>query len=162
MVALGDLHANGQGVPQDRVQALAWYKLAALYGQPEGGKRGEALAAGMTPDEVALAKTRAETWYPEGSDGAPAAVSADPAETPYVAAPAMEAPAAAMPAAGTPVADPSATDPSLVETTAPALPATEAVMEPAPVPLPKSTPSALEWVPPTPPAPTPPAAAPVP
>lgn len=160
MVALGDLHANGQGVPQDRVQALAWYKLAALYGQPEGGKRGEILAAGMTPDEVALARTRAETWYPEATDGAPAAVSADPAVTPSVATPAMEAPAATMPAAETPVADPSATAPSLVETTAPAMPATEAVVEPAPAPLPKSTPSALDWVPPTPPAPSAPAAAP--
>jgi TPR repeat protein len=135
MVALGDLYANGQGVPQDRVQALTWYKLAALYGQPEGGKRGEVLAASMSPEEQAQAKTRAETWVPTGDQ--PAATSAPaPGVVPTAAAPAPAAPA---PAEGVPAttATESVVAPEAAPAVAPAVPA----------PLPATTPTALEWVP---------------
>lgn len=144
MVALGDLYANGQGVPQDRVLALTWYKLAALYGQPEGGKRGEVLAAGMSPEEQAQAKTRAETWVPAGDQ--PTSVTAAPASVePASVEPAGAPPASTEPAIAAPaVAVPAAADPAV-----------------APAPLPSSTPTALEWVP-TAPVQPPAAAAPVP
>lgn len=174
MVALGDLYANGQGVPQDKVQALTWYKLAALYGQPEGGKRGEALAAGMTPEQLAQAKTQTETWIPGGdqpaaaADAIPAgtvpmhtgaeaglpniaapAAASDPAAAPVVATPVVVTPGAATPGAATPVAgDPAA-----------AMPAADPAAVPAPAPLPASTPTALEWVPIEPAAPAAPAPA---
>ncbi|TDQ82199.1 TPR repeat protein [Dongia mobilis] len=159
MVALGDLYANGQGVPLDKVQALTWYKLAALYGQPEGGKRGEMLAAGMTPEEQAQAKRRAETWMPSGdaqqpvataqpnAGGVPLHTGAEivppdggmaPATAPGIATPTpgVATPAPAMPDIVAPdsnLAAPDMAAPPVAEPTPPA-------------PLPASTPTALEWV----------------
>lgn len=156
MVALGDLHANGQGVPQDRVQALTWYKLASLYGQSEGGTRGEALAATLTPEEQADAKRRTEAWVPTGDHSAPQTVANEtgiPMHTPDVPAldPAGTAAAVsaapAMPAAApTAATDSAAVDPA-------------AAMDAVPAPLPASTPTALQWVtPPAAPDPSPAAA----
>ena len=153
MVALGDLYANGQGVPQDRVQALTWYKLSSLYGQPEGGKRGEALAAAMTPEEQADAKRRTESWVPTGDQAggdqpAAAAETAIPMHTP-------ELPAVAG-ASATPEAVPAAVPEAAPVAAAPEVPAVVAPSEPAaPAPLPASTPTALQWVTPPEPAPAP-------
>ena len=150
MVALGDLYANGQGVPQDRVQALTWYKLSSLYGQPEGGKRGEALAAAMTPEEQAESKRRVESWVPTGDQAGgnpPAAAAGEtaiPMHTPEL--PAVAGPSAAP--GTTPAAVPAAIPGTTPIAAAPEVPA-------APEPLPASTPTALQWV-------TPPAAAPIP
>lgn len=165
MVALGDLYANGQGVPQDRVQALTWYKLSSLYGQPEGGKRGEALAAAMSPEEVAQAKARTETWVPTGDQAGVDAGGAQPAaaeggipmHTPDVpggaAASATPAAAPAVTPTVTPEATPAAAPETATQTlpvaTTPELPAAPA----APAPLPASTPTALQWVAPPTPAP---------
>jgi TPR repeat protein len=164
MVALGDLYANGQGVPQDLVQALTWYKLSALYGQPEGGKRGEVLASGMTPEQVAQAKARTETWIPSGDQpaGATAPAAAIPAGTvpmhtgTEAGLPSIAAPAATVVPAAAPAETAPAVDGAAIAAPVPAeVPA-------APAPLPASTPTALEWVPiePVAPATAPAAAAP--
>lgn len=156
MVALGDLYANGQGVPQDRVQALTWYKLSSLYGQPEGGKRGEALAAAMTPEEQAEAKRRTESWVPTGDQAggdqptAAASETAIPMHTPELptvagASATPEATPAAVPAA-VPETVPATATPAAVAPSDPAIPA-------APAPLPASTPTALQWVEPAAPVP---------
>jgi TPR repeat protein len=162
MVALGDLYANGQGVPQDRVQALTWYKLAALYGQPEGGKRAEALAATMTPEEQAQAKRRTETWVPSGDAQQPLATTQPAAAQPSAGGVPMHTGAEIVPPGGSQT-------PEVVPTPASAMPATSVpatsvpeagaaaadMAAPAqpmpPAPLPASTPTALEWV--APPAP---------
>lgn len=162
MVALGDLYANGQGVPQDRVQALTWYKLSALYGQPEGGKRGEALAATMSPEEQTQAKARAETWTPTEVPGveqkAPAAASAVPMHVPDLGGigdgAATATPAAATPAAAAPAIPAASSTPVPVASDPAALSATGAPA--APAPLPTSTPTAPQWVAPAAPAEVPP------
>ena len=71
---LGDLHASGRGVPQDFVLAHFWYNLAAANGAPPAAAARDALAARMTPAQVAEAQGLARNWRP-ASGTAPAAVA---------------------------------------------------------------------------------------
>jgi Sel1 repeat len=67
---LGTMYANGQGVPQDYVQAHMWYNLAAsrendaTFRDDEAKVRDE-LAAKMTPDQIAEARRMAREWKPK-------------------------------------------------------------------------------------------------
>ncbi len=63
MLALGQLYAEGKGVPKDLVQAHTWFDLATANGTPEGAARAAAIEASMTPTEIVQAKAAAATWH---------------------------------------------------------------------------------------------------
>ena len=68
MLALGRLFAEGLGAPQDYVEAHKWFNLAASRGEMAAVGERDALAAKMTPQQVAAAQERAAAWRP-GADG---------------------------------------------------------------------------------------------
>ena len=164
MLALGDLYAAGQGLPQDKALAHAWYSLAADYGASAGTGKATALAATMTPQEIASATAFHASWQPRAKGDIAPAAQPTPAALPTPAAPAETVPPAtvpaestAAPAAATPAPDlpplfeeaapastyPATTDPALLPPLVvdPAIdPATVPSAEPAPVVLPPSTP----------------------
>ncbi len=67
---LGFMYGEGQGVPQDYVQAHMWYNLAASK-HPLGEVRNKAvktrdiLAEKMTPAQIAEAQKLAREWKPK-------------------------------------------------------------------------------------------------
>ena len=70
MLALGRLHLEGLGVLQDYVEAHKWLNLAASRGEAAALGERDALAAKMTPAQIATAQERAAAWRPGGrSDG---------------------------------------------------------------------------------------------
>ncbi len=71
MLALGRLYRQGLGVPQDYVQAHLWFNLAASRGEAEAVTERDALAARMSPEQVATAQAHAAAWQP--GDTQPAA-----------------------------------------------------------------------------------------
>ncbi|MCY4443056.1 MAG: SUMF1/EgtB/PvdO family nonheme iron enzyme [Deltaproteobacteria bacterium] len=91
MLALGRLYLKGLGAPQDYVLAHMWFNLAASRGEMAALKERDALAAKMTPQQVAAAQDQARAWRPGGGRPTPAS-----AERP--------APAPPQPAAGQPPA----------------------------------------------------------
>ena len=66
---LGVMYAKGQGVPQDFVKAYKWFLLskatlpATVRDYPLATKYVEALAAQMTPAQIAQAQQEAAAWY---------------------------------------------------------------------------------------------------
>ena len=64
MLALGRLHVQGLGVLQDYVQAHLWFNLAASRGEAAALQEREAIAAKMTPEQVARAQQLATAWRP--------------------------------------------------------------------------------------------------
>ncbi len=66
MLELGRLYVQGLGVPQSYVQAHVWLNLAAARGAVDALKERDALAAKMTPQQVAVAQERALSWRPGG------------------------------------------------------------------------------------------------
>jgi len=69
---LGFMYANGEGVPQDYVQAQKWVNLAASQSQGEDLERyaetRERFAKQMTPDQIAEAQRLAREWKPKTWD----------------------------------------------------------------------------------------------
>ena len=63
---LGRLYANGQGVPQDYVQAHMWLNLAAGNGYEAATGYRDDLARQMTPAQIAEAQKLAREWKPKG------------------------------------------------------------------------------------------------
>jgi TPR repeat protein len=67
---LGVLYAEGRGVLQDSVAAHMWFNLAALALKDKehirAVKRRDAIAARMTPEQLAKAQLRAREWSPNG------------------------------------------------------------------------------------------------
>ena len=67
---LGLMYHNGQGVPQDDVEAHKWYNLAASRFPPGENRdtatkyRDDVLAKKMTPEQLADAQRRARNWKP--------------------------------------------------------------------------------------------------
>ena len=60
---VGYMHMNGQGTDQDRIEALAWYRLAAERGEPILERVRDALASSLTPSQLAVADRRfVELW----------------------------------------------------------------------------------------------------
>jgi hypothetical protein len=53
---VGYMHLNAQSVPQDKITALAWYRIAAERGEPILQQAHDELVASMAPAEVAAAK----------------------------------------------------------------------------------------------------------
>ena len=70
MLALGRLHARGLGVAEDRVEAHKWLDLAARLGEAAAPAQRDALAADMTPAQLAEARARAAAWRPGGARSA--------------------------------------------------------------------------------------------
>ena len=72
MLALGRLYLQGLGVIQDYVKAHKWFNLAASRGEPAALVERDALAAKMTPAQIATAQEQAAAWRPGASrvDGA--------------------------------------------------------------------------------------------
>jgi hypothetical protein len=73
MENLGEMYREGQGVPQDYVQAHKWYNLAAAnytsasqtkY-RDDAVKNRDALARKMTPAQIAEAQRLAREWKPK-------------------------------------------------------------------------------------------------
>ncbi|MDE0330227.1 MAG: SUMF1/EgtB/PvdO family nonheme iron enzyme [Nitrospinae bacterium] len=75
MLALGRLYMRGLGAPQDYVEAHVWFNLAAARGEMAAVKERDALAAKMTPQQIASAQERARSWRPGGSERKQAAPS---------------------------------------------------------------------------------------
>ena len=67
MLALGRLYARGLGAPQDYVEAHKWFNLAASRGETAAVEERDALAAKMTPRQVADAQELARLWRPGGA-----------------------------------------------------------------------------------------------
>ena len=91
MLALGRLYLQGLGAPQNFIDAHKWFNLAASRGEADAFAERDALAAKMTPQQIALAQERAATWRPAETQEAQAVPA--PAPTP-------EGPAAPVPAEG--------------------------------------------------------------
>jgi TPR repeat protein len=62
LYSLGEFYANGQGVPQDYVQAHMWYNLAAGQNVERAAKAREDLAKSMTSEQIAEAERLAREW----------------------------------------------------------------------------------------------------
>ena len=77
MLALGRLHVQGLGVLQDYVQAHVWFNLAASRDEAAALDEREAVAAKMTPEQVARAQKLAAAWRPGASETAAASGVAD-------------------------------------------------------------------------------------
>lgn len=75
MLALGRLYRQGLGAPQDYIRAHLWFNLAASRGEREAVTERDALAARMTPEQVATAQEHAAAWQPQVAS-APAASAA--------------------------------------------------------------------------------------
>ena len=88
MLSLGRLYATGLGAPQNYILAHVWFNLAASRGEAAALAERDALAAKMTPQQVAEAQERASSWRPVGSpeaDTQQAAAAPSEAPSPPVA-----------------------------------------------------------------------------
>lgn len=56
---LGARYLSGEGVPMDRAEAYKWFHIACSKGDRKAGKNRDALAAEMSPEELAEGKRRA-------------------------------------------------------------------------------------------------------
>ena len=59
------MYAEGQGVPQDYVQAHMWASLAAANGNDTATMVIDITAAQMTPGQIAEAQKLAREWEPK-------------------------------------------------------------------------------------------------
>jgi TPR repeat protein len=64
-LALGHCYGTGTGVPKSYVESYKWYNIAAAAGGEGARKACEALAAQMTPDQVAEAQRLSTTFTPK-------------------------------------------------------------------------------------------------
>ncbi|MCY4211603.1 MAG: SUMF1/EgtB/PvdO family nonheme iron enzyme [Gammaproteobacteria bacterium] len=72
MLELGRLYRQGLGIVQDYVEAHKWLNLAASRGEVTALEERDALAAQMTPDQIATAQKKAAVWQPGGATQAEA------------------------------------------------------------------------------------------
>ena len=75
MLALGRVFVKGLGVPQDYVLAHKWLNLVAGRGDVEAAAEREALAAKMTPQQIASTQEQARVWRSSGKAAAPKAAA---------------------------------------------------------------------------------------
>jgi|SRR5260370_20383661 len=59
---LGSMYAEGEGVPQDFVQALMWFTLSAAQNHKDGIENRDKAAGLMTPAQIAEAQKLARGW----------------------------------------------------------------------------------------------------
>ena len=60
---LGTMYYTGQGVPEDRVQAYAWYSIVAAQGVELAKENKEIIAEKMTPTEIAKAQELSRKYW---------------------------------------------------------------------------------------------------
>lgn len=66
-VKLGFMYANGEGVPEDYVEAYMWWDLAVAQGE-EGAKKNKGiLSARMTKEQIAAAQELSREWLAKRS-----------------------------------------------------------------------------------------------
>ncbi|MDP6954047.1 MAG: hypothetical protein QGF53_14935 [Alphaproteobacteria bacterium] len=65
---LGHMHAEGVGVPRDRVEAYKWYQIAAWQRSSLAAAARDRLAADMTADQLDEAKRRARSFEAVSAD----------------------------------------------------------------------------------------------
>ena len=102
MLALGRLYLQGLGVIQDYVEAHKWLNLAASRGEAAALNERDALAARMTPAQIATAQARAAAWQYGTSQADGARESTDAAIAATAAAPASAGVATSDSGAGPP------------------------------------------------------------
>ena len=56
------MYYNGEGVPQDYVQAHMWFNLAASKRNENGRKNRDIIAKKMTPADISKAQRLAREW----------------------------------------------------------------------------------------------------
>jgi TPR repeat protein len=59
---LGQMYANGFGVPKDYTKAYTWFSLASAAGDQRSDREKELLAQKMTEQEIAEGSGRASDW----------------------------------------------------------------------------------------------------
>lgn len=59
---VADSFAFGHGVKRDPVEAYKWYEISLLYWGSLAVNARDIVAEGMSPEEIATAKQRAQTW----------------------------------------------------------------------------------------------------
>ena len=113
MLALGRLYVQGLGVLQDYVEGHKWLNLAASRGEIAALTERDALAAKMTPRQIAAAQERAAAWRPEASEASEAGGSTDAgdASETVTAATASPSPSPAATASAQPSPPPSTPPP---------------------------------------------------
>ena len=57
--------SQGEGVPQDYVQAHMWFNMAAANGHEDGRKNRDIVAKQMTPADISEAQRLAREWLEE-------------------------------------------------------------------------------------------------
>jgi uncharacterized protein len=62
---LGMMYERGRAVPQSLIEAHMWYNLSVAYGEKRAAESRDAVAAQMTPGQIAEAETRAKKWTPK-------------------------------------------------------------------------------------------------
>ena len=82
MLRLGRLYLQGLGAPQDYVLAHMWFNLSASRGEAEALRERDALAAKMTPQQIASAQERARAWRPDREGGSPKSAAVPPSTAP--------------------------------------------------------------------------------
>ena len=82
MLGLGRLYLQGLGAPQDYVLSHMWFNLSASRGEAEALKERDALAAKMTPQQIASAQERARAWRPARQSGPPDSAVVPPSTAP--------------------------------------------------------------------------------
>ena len=112
MLALGRLYVQGLGVIQDYVEAHKWLNLAASRGEVAALTERDALAAKMTPQQIAAAQERAAAWrsVPSAAADSPGAGDApDSVAGSFTSAsPSSTVMTSASPSSSSPAATPSA------------------------------------------------------
>lgn len=71
---LGILHVRGLGVPQNFTEAYKWFAIVAGRGDKDAATRRDAIAAKLTPQDLAAARLAAQTWKAKPLDAAANAV----------------------------------------------------------------------------------------
>ena len=109
MLALGRLYVQGLGVIQDYVEGHKWLNLAASRGEMAALHERDALAAKMTPQQIAAAQERAAAWRPDAGE---AAGSTDAGDAPEAVTAATASPSPSpVAAASVPPSPPPSTPP---------------------------------------------------
>lgn len=84
--SLGLMYANGEGVPEDDIQAYAWFNLAAAQGLGEGEQGRAHIRQYMIPAQIAEAQKLSRqlaAWIADGSgEPTPAPISGTPVRPP--------------------------------------------------------------------------------
>jgi TPR repeat protein len=59
------MYANGEGVPESKVDAYFWWNLAAAQGDENARELRESVAPLMSREQIAEAQRRSAAWKPK-------------------------------------------------------------------------------------------------